>query len=320
MKVETLPVIKGENNLPNYDEAYANFNWEEVNKNFTWNEAGRVNMAYEAIDKHAKSDRKNKVALYYQDGSRKEKYTFKEMKDFSNKAGNVLKNYGDVEKGDRVFIFMPRSPELYFALLGAVKLGAIVGPLFEAFMEGAVRDRLEDSEAKVLITTPELLERVPLNDLPALKTVFLVGDHVEEGGKTVAFNPLFEQASKELHIEWLGREDGLILHYTSGSTGKPKGVLHAQNAMVQHYQTAKWVLDLKEDDVYWCTADPGWVTGTAYGIFAPWLVGASNVILGGRFSPEAWYEALQDYGVTVWYSAPTAFRMLMGAGRWTRCN
>ncbi|MBL3890455.1 acetate--CoA ligase [Bacillus cereus] len=315
MKVETLPVIKGENNLPNYDEAYANFNWEEVNKNFTWNETGRVNMAYEAIDKHAKSDRKNKVALYYQDGSRKEKYTFKEMKDFSNKAGNVLKNYGDVEKGDRVFIFMPRSPGLYFALLGAVKLGAIVGPLFEAFMEGAVRDRLEDSEAKVLITTPELLERVPLNDLPALKTVFLVGDNVEEGGKTVAFNPLFEQASKELHIEWLGREDGLILHYTSGSTGKPKGVLHAQNAMVQHYQTAKWVLDLKEDDVYWCTADPGWVTGTAYGIFAPWLVGASNVILGGRFSPEAWYEALQDYGVTVWYSAPTAFRMLMGAGQ-----
>ncbi|HFK1746086.1 acetate--CoA ligase [Bacillus cereus] len=315
MKVETLPVIKGENNLPNYDEAYANFNWEEVNKNFTWNETGRVNMAYEAIDKHAKSDRKNKVALYYQDGSRKEKYTFKEMKDFSNKAGNVLKNYGDVEKGDRVFIFMPRSPELYFALLGAVKLGAIVGPLFEAFMEGAVRDRLEDSEAKVLITTPELLERVPLNDLPALKTVFLVGDNVEEGGKTVAFNPLFEQASKELHIEWLGREDGLILHYTSGSTGKPKGVLHVQNAMVQHYQTAKWVLDLKEDDVYWCTADPGWVTGTAYGIFAPWLVGASNVILGGRFSPEAWYEALQDYGVTVWYSAPTAFRMLMGAGQ-----
>lgn len=315
MKVETLPVIKGENNLPNYDEAYANFSWEEVNKNFTWNETGRVNMAYEAIDKHAKSDRKNKVALYYQDGSRKEKYTFKEMKDFSNKAGNVLKNYGDVEKGDRVFIFMPRSPELYFALLGAVKLGAIVGPLFEAFMEGAVRDRLEDSEAKVLITTPELLERVPLNDLPALKTVFLVGDNVEEGGKTVAFNPLFEQASKELHIEWLGREDGLILHYTSGSTGKPKGVLHAQNAMVQHYQTAKWVLDLKEDDVYWCTADPGWVTGTAYGIFAPWLVGASNVILGGRFSPEAWYEALQDYGVTVWYSAPTAFRMLMGAGQ-----
>ena len=314
MKVETLPVIQGENNLLNYDEAYQNFNWEEVNQNFSWHETGRVNMAYEAIDRHAKSHRKNKVALYYQDGARKEKYTFKEMKELSNKAGNVLKNYGDVEKGDRVFIFMPRSPELYFTLLGAIKLGAIVGPLFEAFMEAAVCDRLVDSEAKVLVTTPELLERIPFNDLPALKTVFVVGEGVEDSGKIVAFNPLFEQASNQLKIEWLGREDGLILHYTSGSTGKPKGVLHVQNAMVQQYQTAKWVLDLKEDDVYWCTADPGWVTGTAYGIFAPWLVGASNVVLGGRFSPEAWYETLQNYGVTVWYSAPTAFRMLMGAG------
>ncbi|ENQ3079164.1 acetate--CoA ligase [Bacillus cereus] len=314
MKVETLPVIQGENNLLNYDEAYQNFNWEEVNQNFSWHETGRVNMAYEAIDRHAQSHRKNKVALYYQDGARKEKYTFKEMKELSNKAGNVLKNYGDVEKGDRVFIFMPRSPELYFTLLGAVKLGAIVGPLFEAFMEAAVCDRLVDSEAKVLVTTPELLERIPFNDLPALKTVFVVGEDVEEGGKIVAFNPLFEQASNQLKMEWLGKEDGLILHYTSGSTGKPKGVLHVQNAMVQHYQTAKWVLDLKEDDVYWCTADPGWVTGTSYGIFAPWLVGASNVVLGGRFSPDAWYETLQDYGVTVWYSAPTAFRMLMGAG------
>ncbi|MEH7462181.1 acetate--CoA ligase [Bacillus thuringiensis] len=314
MKVETLPVIQGENNLLNYDEAYRNFNWEEVNQNFSWHETGRVNMAYEAIDRHAQSHRKNKVALYYQDGARKEKYTFKEMKELSNKAGNVLKNYGDVEKGDRVFIFMPRSPELYFTLLGAVKLGAIVGPLFEAFMEAAVCDRLVDSEAKVLVTTPELLERIPFNDLPALKTVFVAGEGVEEGGKIVAFNPLFEQASNQLKMEWLGREDGLILHYTSGSTGKPKGVLHVQNAMVQHYQTAKWVLDLKEDDVYWCTADPGWVTGTSYGIFAPWLVGASNVVLGGRFSPDAWYETLQDYGVTVWYSAPTAFRMLMGAG------
>ncbi|WP_242225089.1 acetate--CoA ligase [Bacillus cereus group sp. BfR-BA-01380] len=314
MKIEILPVIQGENNLLNYDETYRNFNWEEVNQNFSWHETGRVNMAYEAIDRHAKSHRKNKVALYYQDGVRKEKYTFKEMKELSNKAGNVLKNYGDVEKGDRVFIFMPRSPELYFTLLGATKLGAIVGPLFEAFMEAAVCDRLVDSEAKVLVTTPELLERIPFNDLPALKTVFVVGEGVEEGGKIVAFNPLFEQASNKLKIEWLGREDGLILHYTSGSTGKPKGVLHVQNAMVQHYQTAKWVLDLKEDDVYWCTADPGWVTGTAYGIFAPWLVGASNVVLGGRFSPDAWYETLQDYGVTVWYSAPTAFRMLMGAG------
>lgn len=314
MKVEALPVIQGDHNLKNYGEMQAQFDWKETEKVFSWNETGRINLAYEAIDRHALGFRKNKIALYYQDGVRKEKYTFKEMKEMSNKAGNVLKTYGDVEKGDRVFIFMPRSPELYFALLGAIKLGAIVGPLFEAFMEGAVRDRLEDSGARVLITTPELLERVPVSELPALEHVFLIGDNLQEDGDFIDFKQKLSEASKKLDVEWVDRTDGLILHYTSGSTGKPKGVLHVHNAMIQHYQTAKWVLDLKEDDVYWCTADPGWVTGTSYGIFGPWLAGASNVIIGGRFNPETWYKMIEEYGVSVWYSAPTAFRMLMGAG------
>ncbi|MCA1032368.1 acetate--CoA ligase [Bacillus timonensis] len=314
MKMEALPVMQGEFNLKNYNETYQSFDWSDAEKTFSWYESGRVNMAHEAIDRHASGARKNKVALYYRDSARNEKYTFKEMKELSNKAGNVLKQAADVEKGDRVFIFMPRCPELYFALLGALKLGAIVGPLFEAFMEGAVRDRLLDSEAKVIVTTPELLERIPLDDLPSLKHVVLVGSQVEEKGPFIDFLTRMKTASKDLMIEWVDRKDGLILHYTSGSTGKPKGVLHVHNAMIQHYQTAKWVLDLKEDDVYWCTADPGWVTGTSYGIFGPWLMGASNVIVGGRFSPEAWYQTIEDYGVTVWYSAPTAFRMLMGAG------
>ncbi|RBW71450.1 acetate--CoA ligase [Bacillus taeanensis] len=313
MKVEALPAANGEFNLKNYPETYESFQWSEVEKSFSWHRTGLVNIAYEAIDRHAETEKKNKVALYFSDKERDEKYTFKEMKDQSNKAANVLKQV-DVEKGDRVFIFMPRSPELYFALLGALKLGAIVGPLFEAFMEGAVRDRLEDSEAKVLVTTPTLLERVPVEELPHLKHIVLVGENVNEEGPYIDFNKRMKSASKDLTIEWVDREDGLILHYTSGSTGKPKGVYHVHNAMVQHYQTAKWVLDLKEDDVYWCTADPGWVTGTSYGIFAPWLVGASNVIRGGRFSPEDWYNTIEKYGVTVWYSAPTAFRMLMGAG------
>ncbi|WBL14133.1 acetate--CoA ligase [Sutcliffiella sp. NC1] len=314
MKVESLSVTKGNYNLQSYEDTYENFDWKEVEKNFSWSETGRVNVAYEAIDRHAETYRKNKVALYYRDPERNEKYTYKEMKELSNKAGNVLKQACDVEKGDRVFIFMPRSPELYFIALGAIKLGAIIGPLFEAFMEGAVKDRLEDSEAKVLVTTPDLLNRVPLDKLPALKHVVLVGENVEENDILIDFHSKFENASKELQVEWVDRTDGLILHYTSGSTGKPKGVLHVHNAMVQHYQTAKWVLDLQDDDVYWCTADPGWVTGTAYGIFGPWLVGASNVVVGGRFRPEAWYETIEDYGVSVWYSAPTAFRMLMGAG------
>ncbi|KPL59171.1 acetate--CoA ligase [Rossellomorea vietnamensis] len=314
MKVEALPVTKGNYNLENYENTYDSFDWKDVEKEFSWAETGRVNLAHEAIDRHAVSFRKNKVALYYRDAERDEKYTYSDMKKMSNKAGNVLKRFGDVEKGDRVFIFMPRSPELYFSVLGAIKLGAIVGPLFEAFMEGAIRDRLEDSEAKVLITTPELLSRVPVSELPNLKHVFLVGEGVEEDDVHVDFMTKFAEASDKLQVEWVDRNDGLILHYTSGSTGKPKGVLHVHNAMIQHYQTSKWVLDLQEEDVYWCTADPGWVTGTSYGIFGPWLTGASNVIVGGRFKPENWYKTIEDYGVTVWYSAPTAFRMLMGAG------
>lgn len=314
MKVETIAAVPGDHNLHNYEAVSSEFNWTEVEKEFSWSETGKVNMAYETIDRHAESDRKNKVALYYQDANRSESYTFYEMKRMTNRAANLLKAHSDLEKGDRFFIFMPRSPELYFAMFGALKMGLIVGPLFEAFMEGAIYDRLDDSDAKAIITTPELLPRIPLERLPNLKTVFLVGENVQEDKKTVDFMKHLHTCSDRFDIEWLDKEDGLVLHYTSGSTGKPKGVLLAQYAMVQQYQTGKWVLDLKEQDIYWCTADPGWVTGTAYGVFAPWLSGATTVIIGGRFSPDAWYKAIEDFGVTVWYSAPTAFRMLMGAG------
>ncbi|HJV46745.1 MAG TPA: acetate--CoA ligase [Bacillota bacterium] len=313
MKTVTLPVFEGKRNLINYDDTYTNFDWKEVEKEFSWYETGKVNLAHEAIDRHCETERKNKVALYYSDAKRDEKYTFLELKKLSDKFGNGLRSLG-IQKGDRVFIFMPRTPELYAAVLGAIKIGTIVGPLFEAFMEGAVRDRLEDSGAVAIVTTPELLKRVPVAELPALKHVILVGDVSELVEGQVSYNELMESASDILEMEWVDREDGLILHYTSGSTGKPKGVLHVHNAMIQHYQTAKWVLDLQEDDIYWCTADPGWVTGTSYGIFGPWLNGASNVIRGGRFSPQDWYSTIEKYGVTVWYSAPTAFRMLMGAG------
>ncbi|PWA08390.1 acetate--CoA ligase [Pueribacillus theae] len=304
-------------NLVNYDEAYANFSWDDVEREFSWHETGKVNMAYEAIDRHAESWRKNKVALYYSDQKREEKYTFQEMKCLSNQFGNVLKNLG-VKKGERVFLFMPRSPEIYISLMGILKIGAIAGPLFEAFMEQAVSDRLENSEASTLVTTPDLLPRVPYKHLPLLKRIILAGDgeipEANEGTTFYSYEEEMKKASRHLDIEWMDREDGMILHYTSGSTGKPKGVLHVHNAMIQHYQTAKWVMDLQEDDVFWCTADPGWVTGTSYGIFGPWLNGASNVIRGGRFTPEDWYSTIEKYGVTVWLSAPTAFRRLMAVG------
>jgi len=313
MKLEALAPTKGNHHLDNYEETYKNFKWESIEEVFTWHQTGKINMGYEAIDRHAEGYRKNKIALYYRDQNRSEKYSFKELKEWTNRAGNVFRDYG-VEKGDRVFIFMPRTPELYFALFGAIKVGAIVGPLFEAFMTDAVRDRLSDSGAKYLVTTKELLKRVPEQDLPSLETIFIVGDEIEESDKYIDFNAKLKSASKNLDITWVDREDGLIIHYTSGSTGKPKGVLHVHNAMIQHYATGRWVLDLHEDDIYWCTADPGWVTGTSYGAFAPWLNGATNVIVGGRFSPENWYQTIEEFGVTVWYSAPTAFRMLMGAG------
>lgn len=314
MKIEALPVVQEEYQLKDYDATARDFQWEEAEKTFSWYETGKVNMAYEAIDRHAKSDKKDKVALYYQDADRKESYTFGDMKTWTDKAANVYKEHSNLAKGDRLFIFMPRSPELYFALLGAVKMGTIVGPLFEAFMEGAVYDRLLDSEAKAIVTTPDLLGRIPLDRLPDLETVFLVGDNIKEDDKFIDFNKALKNASDAFEIEWVDKEDGLILHYTSGSTGKPKGILHVHYAMVQQYQSMKWVMDIRDDDIYWCTADPGWVTGTSYGIFGPWLAGTTSLILGGRFSPDAWYKAIEEYKITVWYSAPTAFRMLMGAG------
>ncbi|WP_289142095.1 acetate--CoA ligase [uncultured Brevibacillus sp.] len=313
MNVEKIPATEGRFNLQNYDETYANFDWAEVEKQFTWYETGKVNMAYEAIDRHLLTDKKDKPALFYSDLTRDETYTYAQLSELSNKFGNVLRKLG-IAKGDRVFVFMPRTPELYVSVLGTLKVGAIVGPLFEAFMEAAVRDRLSDSEAVAIVTIPSLLPRIPVSELPALKHVILVGGADEEKEGVVSYEAAMAEASSELEIEWVDREDGMILHYTSGSTGKPKGVLHVHNVMIQHLQTGKWVLDLQDDDIYWCTADPGWVTGTAYGIFSPWLNGVTNVVRGGRFTPEDWYKTIEKYKVSVWYSAPTAFRMLMGAG------
>ncbi|WP_322922425.1 acetate--CoA ligase [Paenibacillus campi] len=316
MGKDTIEIIAAEAtqaNMMDYEQARKEFDWSDVEKRFSWHETGKLNLAYEAIDRHATSELKDKVALHYSDPGRDESYTFEQLRRESNKAANMLRKLG-IGKGDRVFIFMPRTPELYFTLLGIIKIGAIAGPLFEAFMETAVRDRLQDSGAVAIVTTPKLVGRVPAAELPELKHIIVYGDESELDESHIHLGKAMAEASDEAEIEWVDAEDGLILHYTSGSTGKPKGVYHVHRAMVQHEYTGRIVLDLQPDDVYWCTADPGWVTGTSYGIFAPWLNGATNVIRGGRFSPQDWYETIQRYKVTVWYSAPTAFRMLMGAG------
>ncbi len=295
-------------NLQDYFKTYKKFRWSSVEKEFDWHKTKKVNVVHEIIDRHADSFRKNKVALYYWDPSagRDEKYTFLDLKRLSARFGNILKK-NKIGKGDRVGVFLPRTPELYTAILGIHRVGAIPVPLFEAFMEAAVLDRLSDSETYALVTTAELLKRVPLSKLPKLGHIFIVGS--EEWVSEMA-------AAKEvLEPTWLKKDDGLVIHYTSGSTGRSKGALHRQYALVGHHQTSKWSLDLREEDIYWCTADPGWVTGTSYGIYGPWSLGVSSLVLGGRFSAELWYQAIEKFQVSVWYSAPTAFRMLMAQGK-----
>ncbi|MEW9672420.1 acetate--CoA ligase [Ammoniphilus sp. 3BR4] len=300
-------------NLKNYEETASQFDWMDIEKEFTWHQTGKVNIVFEAIDRHVQVGRGDRIALYFTDGMRDEKYTYRELMELSCRFANGLKHLG-IAKGDRVFLYMPRSPELYIALLGAARIGAIVGPLFEAFMEGAVKDRLNDSQAVAVVTSPELRERIADQELPDLKHIILAGPGNESlQEKELRFEELMNQSDQYV-MEWVDREDGLILFYTSGSTGKPKGVLHVHNMMIHQFAAGKWVFDFQEGDIYWCTADPGWVTGTSAGIFAPLLHGISSVSRGGRFKPENWYETLEKYYVTVWFSAPTAFRMLMSQG------
>ncbi|HJV44838.1 MAG TPA: acetate--CoA ligase [Bacillota bacterium] len=300
-------------NLKDYDQAVAQMDWKEIEKQFSWCQTGKVNIVHEAVDRHVDEGRGGNIACYFTDGIRDEQYTFEDLKRLSCQFANGLKQLG-ITKGDRVFIFMPRSPELYIALLGIIRLGAIAGPLFEAFMEEAVKDRLMDGGAVAVVTTPTLKQRIKAQDLPELKHVILFGEQEEPLTEQEILYTDLMKVSDEYIMEWVDRESGMLIHYTSGSTGKPKGVFHVHDGMIHQYLAGKWVYDLREGDVYWGTADPGWVTGTSAGIWSPWLNGVTNVIRGGRFKPRDWYATLEKFKVNVWFSAPTAFRMLMGEG------
>lgn len=294
--------------MGDYENAYKNFSWEDVKNSFDYSKTGKVNMAHEAVDRHVKA-RGDKTALHYIDDETEAKYSFKDLSTESNRFANLLGEL-EISKGDRVFLFMPRSPELYIAFLGILKTGAIPVPVFEAFMKDGLLDRMSDCDPIGIISSDFMKSRIPIKEIKSLKHIIISGD---TAGDEIDFNDM-KKTSKDFEPEWLDLEDPLLIHYTSGSTGKPKGVLHSQRAMIGHYQTGKWVLDLKEDDAYWCTADPGWVTGTSYGIFAPLLNGVGTIIRGGRFSPELWYSTIERLKINVWYSAPTAFRLLMAEG------
>lgn len=301
-------------NLENYEKARKNFTWKQADKEIDFFPGKKMNAAYNAVDRHAKTWRKNKVALYWESENESRKYTFQEMSLLSNKFANLLRKNG-VKKGDRVFIFLPRVPELYISFLGILKTGAIAGTLFSAFQEHALQDRLENSEAKILITNNELKKRIYKiwKKLPKLEKI-IITDGKKSTNKESSYWSEMEEAPDKFSTAKMKPEDTAFMLYTSGTTGKPKGVMHRHYAILQEHMTAKWVLDLKDSDVYWCTADPGWVTGVAYEILGSWSNGVSTVVYSGRFDAAKWYSIIEKYKVNVWYTAPTAIRMLAAAG------
>ncbi|KKM09074.1 acetyl-CoA synthetase [Clostridiales bacterium PH28_bin88] len=299
-------------NLEDWGKAQSEFKWEETARHFSRHATGRLNIAHEAIDQNAAGPRGNKTALIFSRGHRSLTYTFADLRDLSNKMGNTLRGLG-VQKGDRVCFLLPPCPELYISLLGAVKVGAIAVPLSTGLMGEAVNRLLVDAGAIVFITTPSLLNTI--GDEPSnVKYTLVVGDKCAANGRRLRWSTLMQEASAMLEPEWMQPEDPMLLMYTSGSTGTPKGILHVHEGMLQYYQTGRWVLDLQEGDVYWCTADPGWITGISYGVWSPWLNGATSVVFAGNISADNCYAVIEKHKVTVWYSIPTYFRLLMAAG------
>ena len=307
-------------NLGDWATSCENFDWSSMEGEIDFLPDGRLNVAYEAIDRHVAKGNGAKVAMHWEGkNGEKESYTYDDMRRQTNKFSNVLEGLG-VENGERVFTFMERLPEIYFTFFGTLKAGCVIGPLFSAFGPDPVKDRMEASGATVLVTQPELRAKIAdiLPLLPDLKHIIVVN----KGGRSSApladgdlsFEELMANASDADASLDTTRDSYSVMHFTSGTTGKPKGAVHRHNSVIQQYATGKWALDLHPDDVYWCTADPGWVTGTSYGMIAPWTNGVTQIIYEGGFSARKWYQILQDYNVTVWYTAPTAIRMLMKSG------
>lgn len=308
-------ILKTNCNLSNYQKTYSCFNLKDYYSEFSWFAPGKINAAYNAITRHALGRRKNKIALYWLgEKDDKKKYTFLELEQLSNQFACFLKKL-EVKPQERVFLFLPRIPELYISFLGTLKTGAIAGTLFSAFGPQALLDRLGNSQAKVLVTTKGLLPRVKKiwKDLPNLEKV-IITDLKKDKKKLLSFWTNISQQSDFYKTKITDKNSPAFMLYTSGTTGKPKGVIHAHQAILHEHLTAKWVLDITDSDVYWCTADPGWVTGIAYEILGTWSLGASTLVYAGRFNPVKWYQVIQDYQVNVWYTAPTAIRMLAASG------
>lgn len=305
-------------NVVDYEQLYKDFLWEKADKEIDYFSDGKINIAHNIVDRHAKGKNRHKIALHFRGKSgEKEQYTFKDLAQKTNKFANVLVQ-NNVKRGDRVFIFLPTIPERYISFIGVLRTGAIASTMFPAFQEMALLDRLSDSRAKIVITNTVLFPRIEKiwKQLPHLEKVIIVergSDSFPQGKNLVSYEKEMEKASPDFETVHLDKDEPSYMLYTSGTTGKPKGVIHAHQDVLQAMMTTKYALDVQEDDVYWCTADSGWVTGVVYGILGIWALGGTSVISEDRFSPSHWYKIIEEYKVTVWYTAPTAIRMLMGS-------
>ncbi len=303
-------------NLVDYDSARASFSWDDARRELDGLPGGGLNIAHEAIDRHAHGPSCDRLAIRWigKDGSVAD-FTYGRLSALTNRFANALQGLG-VGKGDRVFALTGRIPELYVAALGTLKHRSVFCPLFSAFGPEPIRARMEIGTARVLVTTEALYRRkiAPIRaSLPWLEHVIVIG-LASEGPGTHDFHALVDAASPDYTIAPTDPADMALLHFTSGTTGKPKGAVHVHEAVVAHHITGKLALDFHPDDVFWCTADPGWVTGTSYGIIAPLTNGITSIVDEGDFDAERWYGLLQAQKVTVWYTAPTAIRMMMKVG------
>jgi acetyl-CoA synthetase len=306
-------------NMSDYDQARAEFSWAAARAELAGLPAGGLNIAYEAVDRHVDGPLGDTVALrFLSKRCAVSELTYAELKRATDRFANVLHGLG-VERGERVFVLAGRIPELYVAALGTLKRGSVFCPVFSAFGPEPIEQRLRLGDARVLVTTTALYRRKVAElrgRLPGLAHVLVVGDEAEiaEIPDVADFRALMDAADESYEIASTGPEDMALLHFTSGTTGTPKGAIHVHEAVVAHRATGRMVLDLRPGDVFWCTADPGWVTGTSYGIIAPLTLGATCIVDESELEVDRWYGILQDERVTVWYTAPTALRMLMRAG------
>jgi acetyl-CoA synthetase len=303
---------------PSYEELTRDFSWSIAEKELEYTPGDIINIGWHCSDRICLKGHAGKMALYYEGfGGTAKSYTFNDIRLAGNTIGAFLRNQG-ITEGDRVCLFMDRIPELYLSFLGILKMGAIVQPLFSAFGDESLFVRLENAGTRAVITQKKHLSKIRKirSTLPNLEFVIIV-DNVKpsdlEPGE-ILFSLENAEPVEEFEISPTRAETHSLLHYTSGTTGQPKGVKHVHYSIMSQYLTTKWVLDLRDDDIYWCTADPGWVTGTSYGIIGPWSLGVTQCVLDSGFSAQAWYRFIEKYRITVWYSAPTAIRSLMKAG------